>query len=162
MVKPTEHITNLPSRVFSRLTPTGSIVGKDYLRLENYNRNRLSGESTLAVFYNDSHIRFGYDDKGNSIWVVIESAREPESIDKSGLAKLLQSPENLSVAKPNKRNEYLALVSKGRVYTRETGELSVKFKLLRENADPEKVFEAFWFSFKPVIKAIHNNIPHST
>jgi hypothetical protein len=157
MVKPTEYVQNFPAKVYAHLTPSGSKVSSHYLRLDTSSnrRDKIDGETAQGVFYEGFNLRFGYDTDERDFWVAIEPTPGERELGQSSLAGLLQVPERVSTAKPRKREEYQVLVTKGRIFRKATGApLSVRFRLLKENADDEKVFDAFWYAFKPIIAAI--------
>jgi hypothetical protein len=161
MLKPTEYIQNFPSLIYSRLTPSGSKVNKQHLRLSGFSdkKDRIDGEVAQSVFYEGFNIRLGYDADKRDFWTIIEPTPGERELSQSGLGELLQHPETSSTVKPDKREEFQAIVTKGRIFRKAPSDpLSIRFKLLKEGADYGNVFEAFWYAFKPVIAAVYKTI----
>ncbi len=158
-------VQNFPARIVSRMTPSGTRVSDSVLRLHRYKREFIEGEAPDTVFYSGYHIRLGYDKPTRCFWTVVEAAEESRHIENSVLGQLLQHPDQISGAGIETRKNYLKMVSKGRLDRQlgeEAGAIAVRYSLLKEKQDPDRAFDAFFFVFKPVLKAIHNHLQGST
>lgn len=158
MVNLEDQVQTFAGRTFSELTPSGSRVGKDILRTENYKRKMLEGEASESLYCYNHHVRFGYDSEKNELWTLIEPLGK-SPIDKGKLASALQNPELSSGAKIRTRENYEKLVGHGHLDSKMGGgnSIGVRFRVNKNNPDVEKLFEAFLYNFKPATKIIYEN-----
>ena len=151
------YVENSPSKIFSRLTPAGTTVNKRYLGLLNSDEKckYTEGEARQSLSYNNYHLKFGYDKKINSLYILVEPRFDKGPLHVPKLGEMLQHPEGYSGARREVKEDYLRLVTNGRIqHTESEKEVKVSYKVLRPDYDPEKIFDAFWFSLKPVLNLV--------
>ena len=93
MVSIADYVQNFPAKIVSRLTPQGTTVNEDTLRIDRYNRNLKNGEARDHVYYINHNITLGYDKKRGTLWVKIDPGINNDKLD-----DLLAKPQNFSQA----------------------------------------------------------------
>lgn len=142
-----DKVENLPSKIYSKLTPTTTHVSSDSLRLEKV-MEKLPDETGQMLFYAGKQYRFGVEDETH-FWVRVESQQE-FNLDDVRIA--LDSPGALSGASKERKRRYTSVVSKGKVDESRTGKnyLTVIYSV-RPRVDLEELSEAFWYVYRPLL-----------
>ena len=154
-----EDVNNYASLVKSRLTPRGTTMNTRVLDLVDCpEEDRSSGESRQGLLYEGCLITFRYDPEKSKIFVrgTFPGLRRIKDGQVEELEDCLEVPERLS-GNPKMRRTYLASVSRGSLeYFDEIGNsITVGYNVRAK--DHKKVFEAFWFNFKPFLKMMKDS-----
>ena len=153
-------IDSFPAKVASRMTPQGTRFDKSVFNIiDNPSANRDIGEAKQTLRYFGYDVYFGFNVEENTIWVRVELPEERTfgNSQREKLEELLKTPEVLS-RNPQMKKTYLKTLSNGRINEQESSQqyFTIDYKL-KNFQDIDKIFEAFWFNLKPVIKSIYDS-----
>jgi hypothetical protein len=153
-------VDEFADRLYSRMRPEGTTVSGQVLSVfSNPRADRKVGEAKSGLTYLNHDLYVGHDEDGNQIWVRVV-APEGSAIDESlrrGLEGMLKHPEEISGSK-KMRSTYLRSLGLGRISELDgEGDLTVRYDL-KGAKDVDKIFAAFWFHLKPVMRMIQGSV----